>query len=146
MLRRVFAAVFFFAVAGCSHRDEDAKKVVADLSALDDEVTAAVKASPNAAGLGKAEALVAAKAAAIRARVSSLKAADANDAATQSVASACLTKNDAAAANARDYVNNAVLKTDDALRARAKKLSASLCEICEPVALANACAKYRGGD
>lgn len=122
-------AVAVLGVVACSNRDQEAQKLIDELGRLDETVKATVRDSPNDDGVAKAEALVGAERESLHERVVKMRAASLGPAASQALGNACL-KSSMNAKLVKEYVMNAVLKTNPALVARANKLADSLCEIC----------------
>jgi hypothetical protein len=133
-------------LAGCSrHREQDVQKLVDDLGAFDDTMTSTVRLNPNAAGLDQVDALLAAKRVDLHTRLLALDTPDLEPATSTALGNAC-EKNQTAADLVRGYVYNAVLMRDPALRARARKTAASLCEVCLEPSWNTRCATFQGQD
>jgi hypothetical protein len=136
-------ALVLLCVAACSrNRDADEKALAGDLRAFDEEVESVVRASPDAAGVAKAEGIVAARAPALHTRLLALQGATLSPSASMDLVQVCAGDNHSASLNARGYVYNAVLKTNPPLRTRAEKLALSICEVCETPSN-DACAALR---
>lgn len=121
-------------LVACS-QDDEARKLLADMTVFQDALQAAMRDSPDEAGIAKAEALVLAQSPALHARYVDLAPARLSPGTLTLIPTRCAV-NRGAAEVGRDYVMNGLEKRgEDAttraeLRARIEKLLASLDRIC----------------
>jgi hypothetical protein len=128
------AATIALLLAACS-RDEDARKLLADMATLQEGVQSAMRDSPDDAGIAKAEALVAAQSGPLHARFVDVNGGKLSAGVLLSFNPRCVS-NESAAQIGEDYVMNALAKrgADAALKAqvlaRTEKMKATLKGIC----------------
>ena len=111
------------------NRDAELQKAIDDLHAFDLDVEYAVRAHPDGDGLATAESILASKKSSLHDALASFDLATIGPEAAMALTNACV-QNRGSAQNARDYVKNAVLKTNPDLVARASKLAVDMCLVC----------------